>query len=149
MRIGDICTLQTFHCQRDTSVQEAALLMRQHHVGDLIVAEQPNGERVPIGILTDRDIVISVIALGLDPASLLVGDIMSAQLLTASEDEDAYDIIERMRVNGIRRLPVVNSLGALSGIVSIDDLLAFLAQEMAELARISSGQLVHEKRTRK
>ena len=111
MRIGDICTLHTIHCQRDTSVQDAALLMRQHHVGDLIVAEQPNGERVPIGILTDRDIVISVIALGLDPASLLVGDIMSAQLLTASEDEDVYDIIERMRVNGIRRLPVVNSLG--------------------------------------
>ena len=47
--------------------------MRQHHVGDLIVAEQPNGERVPLGILTDRDIVISVIALALDPASLLVG----------------------------------------------------------------------------
>ena len=79
----------------------------------------------------------------------MVGDIMSAQLLTASEDEDVYDIIERMRVNGIRRLPVVNSLGGLAGIVSIDDLLAFLAQEMAELARISSGQLVHEKHTRR
>ena len=149
MRIGDICTLQTIHCQRDMSVQEAALMMRQHHVGDLVVAEQPNGERVPLGILTDRDIVISVIALGLDPASLLVGDIMSAQLLTASEEEDAFDVIERMRINGIRRLPVVNSLGGLAGIVSIDDLLAYLAQEMSELARISGGQLVHEKRTRK
>ncbi|WP_233516263.1 CBS domain-containing protein [Janthinobacterium sp. BJB426] len=78
---------------------------------------------------------------------------MSAQLLTASEDEDededVYDTIERMRVNGIRRLPVVNNLGARSGVVSLDDLLAFLAQEMAELARISSGQLVYEKRTRK
>ncbi|MDN2711808.1 CBS domain-containing protein [Janthinobacterium sp. SUN118] len=149
MRIGEICTLHAIHCQRDTSVQQAALMMRQHHVGDLVVAEQPNGERVPVGILTDRDIVISVIALGLDPASLLVGDIMSAQLLTASEDEDAYDIIERMRANGIRRLPVVSSLGGLCGIVSIDDLLAFLAQEMAELARVSSGQLAHEKLARK
>ena len=74
---------------------------------------------------------------------------MSAQLLTASEDEDVYDIIERMRVNGIRRLPVVNSLGGLFGIVSIDDLLAFMAAEMAELARISGGQLAHEKRARK
>jgi Mg/Co/Ni transporter MgtE len=70
-------------------------------------------------------------------------------LATASADEDVYGIIERMRVNGIRRLPVVDSLGALSGMVSIDDLLAFLAQETAELARISSGQLVHEKRLRK
>ena len=47
MRIGDICTLHTIHCQRDTSVEQAALMMRQHHVGDLVVAEQPNGERVP------------------------------------------------------------------------------------------------------
>ncbi|MGK5061548.1 CBS domain-containing protein [Janthinobacterium sp. LB3P112] len=119
MHIGDICTLHGMHC-----------------------------ERVPIGILTDRDIVISVIALGLAAAILLMGDIMSAQLLTASEDEDAYDIIERRRVNGIRRLPVLNSLDALSGGVSIDDLPAFLAQEMVELARFSGGQLVHEERTR-
>jgi CBS domain-containing protein len=149
MRIGDICTTQTIHCRRDMTVQQAALLMRNHHVGDLVVVEQPNGEQVPVGILTDRDIVVSVIALGLDPASLLVGDIMSEQLLTAGEDDDVYDIIERMRFKGIRRLPVVNSLGGLSGIVSVDDLLEFLAGEVGELVRISAGQIAQEKQVRK
>jgi CBS domain-containing protein len=148
MRIGDICTVQTVHCKRDMTVQEAALLMRTHHVGDLVVVEQPNGEQVPVGIITDRDIVISVIALGLDPASLLVGDIMTEELMTATEDEDVYETIERMRFKSIRRLPVVNSMGGLSGIVSVDDLLEFLAEEMGELSRISSGQLAHEKHAR-
>lgn len=149
MRIGDICTLQTVHCKRDMSVQEAALLMRNHHVGDLVVVEQPNGERVPVGIITDRDIVISVIALGLDPASLQVSDVMTAELMTATEDEDVYETIERMRFRNIRRLPVVNSLGGLTGIVSVDDLLEFLAEEMSELSRISASQLEHEKQARK
>ena len=146
MRIGDICTVQTIHCKRDTTVQQAALMMRNHHVGDLIVVEQPNGERVPVGIITDRDIVVSVIALGLDPVSLLVGDIMTDEVLTATEDEDVYETIELMRFKNIRRLPVVNSLGGLSGIVSVDDLLEFLAEEMGELSRISSGQQAQEKR---
>ena len=148
MRIGEICTLQAVHCKRDLTVQGAALLMRNHHVGDLVVVEQPNGEQVPVGIVTDRDIVVSVIALGLDPASLLVGDIMTEELTTTSEDEDVYETIERMRFKGIRRLPVVNSMGGLAGIVSVDDLLEFLAEEMAELSRISGGQVAHEKQAR-
>lgn len=148
MRIGEICTVQTVHCKRDLTVQGAALLMRNHHVGDLVVVEQPNGERVPVGIITDRDIVVSVIALGLDPASLLVGDIMVEELMTATEDEDVYETIERMRFKGIRRVPVVNSLGGLTGIVSIDDLVEFLAEEMGELSRISSRQLANEKQFR-
>lgn len=148
MRIAEICTVQTVHCKRDLTVQEAALLMRNHHVGDLVVVEQPNGERVPVGIVTDRDIVVSVIALGLDPGGLQVGDIMSAELMMANEEDDVYDTIDRMRYKGIRRVPVVNSLGGLMGIVSIDDLIEFLAQEMGELSRISSSQLAHEKQAR-
>ena len=148
MRIGEICTVQTIYCTRDETVQGAALLMRKHHVGDLVVIEQPDDERVPVGIITDRDIVVSVIALGLDPASLLVADIMSDDVLTATEDDDVYETIERMRFRSIRRVPVVNAAGGLTGIVSADDLLEFLAEEMAELSRISSHQPAHEKRAR-
>lgn len=148
MRIADICTVQTVHCKREVSVQDAALLMRNHHVGDLVVVEQPNGEQVPVGILTDRDIVVSVIALGLDPASLLVGDIMTSELMTANEEDDVYETIDRMRFKGIRRVPVVNSLGGLTGIICIDDLIEFLAEEMGELSRISSNQLAREKQMR-
>ncbi|NHZ99360.1 CBS domain-containing protein [Massilia sp. CCM 8734] len=148
MRVCEICTVPSSYCKGDETVQAAALLMRKHHVGDLVVIDQINDERIPVGILTDRDIVVSVIALGLDPASLLVGDIMSADLLTASEDDDVYETIERMRFRGIRRVPVVNNAGGLTGIVSVDDLLEFLAEEMGELSRISSHQQSDEKRAR-
>jgi CBS domain-containing protein len=148
MRIGEICTVQTIYCKRDETVQGAALLMRKHHVGDLVVVEESDSQPVPIGIVTDRDIVVSVIALGLDAASLLVGDIMSDDLLTTSEDDDVYETIERMRFRGIRRVPVVNSAGGLTGIVCVDDLLEFLAEEMGELSRISSHQQSREKRAR-
>jgi CBS domain-containing protein len=148
MRIAEICTTQTIYCKRDESVQGAALLMRKNHVGDLVVIDEPDGERVPVGIVTDRDIVVSVIALGLDPASLLVGDIMSDDLLTCSEGDDVYATIERMRLRGIRRMPVLNPHGGLSGIVSADDLLGFLAEEMSELARIAPHQQSQEKRAR-
>ena len=148
MHVGQICTIETIFCERDETIQGAALLMRRNHVGDLVVIDQPNGERVPVGILTDRDIVVSVIALGLDPASLLVGDVMSDDLLTCSEADDVYETIERMRLRAIRRVPVVNAAGGLTGIVSVDDLLEFLAEEMGELARIGPHQQSHEKRAR-
>ena len=129
-------------------MQGAALLMRKHHVGDLIVIDGAGGQAVPVGIVTDRDIVVSVIALGLDPAGLQVDDIMSDDLLTCREDDDVYETIEHMRLRGIRRVPVVNGAGGLTGIVSVDDLLEFLAEEMGDLSRISASGQAHEKRAR-
>jgi predicted transcriptional regulator len=148
MRVGDISTEHPISCTREETVQGAALLMRKHHVGDVVVVDQPDGEKVPVGIITDRDIVVSVIALGLDPASLLVGDIMAGELMTTQEDDDVVDTIERMRFRGVRRVPVVNSAGTLSGIVCVDDVLEFLAEEMGELSRISAHQQTYEKRAR-
>jgi CBS domain-containing protein len=148
MNISDICTVQTISCARDETVQGAALLMRKHHVGDLVVVDGANGEAIPAGIVTDRDIVVSIVALGLDPGSLQVGDIMSDDLLTCREDDDVYQTIEHMRVRGIRRVPVVNRNGGLVGIVSADDLLEFLAEEMGDLSRISGSQQANEKRAR-
>lgn len=148
MEVGKLSTLDTVCCARDETVQGAALLMRKHHVGDLVVVEEPDGERIPVGILTDRDIVVSVVALGLDPLSLEVGDIMSDDLLTAGENDDVYATIERMRLRGIRRVPVVSDSGVLAGIVSADDMLTFLAEEMEELSRISPYQQQHERRAR-
>jgi CBS domain-containing protein len=145
MQIGEIATVQTVCCKRDETVQGVALLMRKNHVGDLVVVDQLDGERIPVGIVTDRDIVVSVIALGLDPSSLLAGDIMSDDLMTVGESDDVYATIEQMRFRGIRRVPVVNVAGGLTGIVSADDLLEFLAEEMGELSRISSHQQAHEK----
>lgn len=149
MRIGEICTGEVAHCKRDITLQQAALLMRTHHVGDLVVVEQPNGEQIPVGIVTDRDIVVIVIAEGLDPSSITVGDIMTTGLVTVSEDEDVYETIENMRFKGVRRLPVVNQVGGLIGIVTVDDLVEFLAQEMTELSRVSTRQQTQEKHIRR
>jgi CBS domain-containing protein len=148
MDVRALCTIDIICCDRHESVQGAALLMRKHHVGDIVVVNEPDGERTPIGIVTDRDIVVSVIALGLDPLGLEAGDIMSDDLLTAGEHDDPHTTIERMRLRGIRRVPVVTDTGSLVGIVSADDLLLFLAEEMEELSRISPYQQQHERRTR-
>ena len=148
MEVGKLCTVDTVCCARDESVQGAALLMRKHHVGDIVVVDDVDGDRVPAGIVTDRDIVVSVVALGLDPAGLQVGDIMTDDLLTADEHDDVSVTIERMRLRGIRRVPVVGEGGRLAGIVSADDLLGFLAEEMEDLARISPYQQQHERRVR-
>ncbi|MCA1246949.1 CBS domain-containing protein [Massilia sp. MS-15] len=148
MHIRDICTSEAAHCTRDETVQGAALMMRRRHVGDVVVVDRLDGASVPVGILTDRDIVVSVIAPGLDPASLQVGDIMADDLLLAHVTDDVYGTIERMRQRGIRRVPVIDEQGNLAGIVSADDLFEFLAQEMAELSRISPYQQAHEKRAR-
>jgi len=148
MEVGKLCTIDTVCCARDETVQGAALLMRRYHVGDIVVVDEPDGERSPVGIVTDRDIVISVIALGLDPLGLQVGDIMSDDLLVADEHEDVDALIERMRLRGIRRVPVTGEDGRLAGIVSADDLLGHLAAEMEDLSRISPYQQNHERRAR-
>ena len=148
MEVGKLCTIDTVCCTRDETVQGAAYLMRKHHVGDIVVVDEPDGERSPVGIVTDRDIVVSVIALGLDPLGLQVGDIMSDDLLLAGEREDVGSLIERMRLRGIRRVPVVSEDGRLAGIVSADDLLGYLAEEMEDLSRISPYQQNHERHAR-
>jgi len=148
MELGKLCTVDTICCTRDESVQGAAFLMRKHHVGDTVVVDDADGVPVPAGIVTDRDIVVSVVALGLDPNGLQVGDIMTDDLLTADEHDDVTVTIERMRLRGIRRVPVVGEGGRLAGIVSADDLLGFLAEEMEDLARISPYQQQHERRMR-
>jgi len=148
MELGKLCTVDTICCTRDESVQGAAFLMRKHHVGDIVVVDDADGVPVPAGIVTDRDIVVSVVALGLDPNGLQVGDIMTDDLLTADEHDDVTVTIERMRLRGIRRVPVVGEGGRLAGIVSADDLLGFLAEEMEDLARISPYQQQHERRMR-
>ncbi len=148
MQVGTLCTIDTVCCGPGESVQGAASLMRKYHVGDVVVVDDPDGARRPVGIVTDRDIVVSVVALGLDPLGLQAGDVMSGDLLLADECDEVDATIERMRQRGIRRVPVVAADGRLAGIVSADDLLGWLAEEMEALARISPHQQQHERHTR-
>lgn len=149
MRIRDICNRKVIDCKATMAVSEAAKLMRKHHVGTLVVVEQPNGERLPIGIITDRDIVISVIAAAIDPQTVTVGDIMSRRPATCGEDEELFDAIETMRSRGVRRLPVVNDKGGLVGILAADDINGGLCTHLAELSRALTHEQAHEMEMRK
>jgi CBS domain-containing protein len=140
MTIGAIRTREVVTAARDTSAAEAARLMRNAHAGDVVVVDEPDGRRIPCGIVTDRDIVVSVVAKGLDPAVISVGEIMAPELTVGRERDSVARSIDVMREKGIRRLPIVDSRGDLIGIVSIDDLFAFLAMEIASLARVSGRE---------
>jgi CBS domain-containing protein len=136
MPVGELCIRQVVVTPRKTSVLEAAKLMRQYHVGDVVVTDEIAGRRAPVGIVTDRDIVLEVLAQELDATSLSAGDIMSSDLITVREDEGVFQTIQLMRAKGARRAPVVNNEGVLVGIVCVDDLVELLAEELSQLAKL-------------
>ncbi|HEY5622275.1 MAG TPA: CBS domain-containing protein, partial [Gammaproteobacteria bacterium] len=113
---------------------QAAQLMRDEHVGDLIVIETREGRTVPIGVVTDRDIVVEVVAKGVDPTDVTVGDAMSSDLLSVHEDNGIEYALREMQRMGVRRVPVVNEKGALTGVLAIDDVLEHLALELTRIA---------------
>ncbi len=148
MAIGEICKREVVTVTKETTVNEAALLMRQKHVGDVIVVKKVNGREKPIGIVTDRDVVVEVIATGLDPAVLTVGDIMVEHLAVLQENAGVYEAISHMGNHGVRRIPVTAKDGSLVGILTFDDLLELLALEMGALANLMACQQKKEVETR-
>ena len=148
MSIGEICNRDVVVIDKDASVQEAARLMRQFHVGALVVCDEREGRRVPLGLLTDRDIVVEVLGEGVEIGSVMVGDIMGAKLLTARESDELWETLQRMRQAGVRRLPVVDELGSLQGIVTMDDVVELLADELAQLAKLVTREQTAEKTRR-
>ncbi|WP_435626449.1 CBS domain-containing protein [Candidatus Ferrigenium straubiae] len=136
MPVGEICNREVVIVQAGQSALEAAQLMRQHHVGDLVVVEERGGFRVPVGIVTDRDLVVEIVAPGLDPSAITVGDIMVSDLATVTENIGVFEAIQYMRTRGVRRLPVVDGNGGLVGILAVDDLLELLADELLLLAKL-------------
>ena len=148
--IASVCNRAVAFTTRDATVASAAKLMRHGHVGSLVIVDQMNGgKRVPVGMVTDRDIIVEVIATGLDPAVITVGDIMSQDLVVGRESDSVLETLEVMRFKGVRRLPTVDRDGQLVGIVTVDDLLEILAEELNELARIVAREQSHEVSTRK
>lgn len=149
MTIGTICTRETVIAKKDNTIAEAAKLMRQHHVGDIVVIKESAGENIPVGIVTDRDLVIEILAQELSPGTVTVGDIMSYEIVTARDDEGIWDTLQKMRAKGVRRMPIVNQRGGLVGIVTLDDLLELLSDELAGLAKIIGREQERERTARK
>lgn len=149
MNAGELCNREVVFAYRDTPLIEAARLMREHHVGSLVVVVDRLSERVPVGILTDRDIVVAVVAKELDPRTLTVGEVMTGELLMVREQDGITDVLRLMREKGVRRVPVVSRSGALAGIVASDDVLELVAEEMDAFVHTLRSEHVRETRVRR
>lgn len=148
MHIGEICTRPVVTCPRGTSALELARLMRERHVGAVVVVDELDGRSTPVGVVTDRDLVIEVMACGVDPELLLAGDLIVAEPATAVETELVFDAIWHMRRKGIRRLPVVDANSRLVGIVTTDDVTRFLAEQLTAVTCIVPSQVRREEANR-
>ena len=149
MPITEFCHRDVVCATRETTVTEAAHLMRHHHIGDVIIVETRGSKRIPVGIVTDRDIVVEVIAAGIDPSLLKLGELRLAPLVTVDEGASYAQTVSRMSVEGVRRMPVVGADGALVGIITLDDMLWQLAAPLAALAGLSGRGRQFETLTRK
>ncbi len=144
MRIEEICSHDVVDIEPGASIHEAAHLMRARHVGCLVVVDRPDGEKIPIGMLTDRDIVVAVVSPGIDAEVLTVGDVMTRPVIVCGLREELFEALERMRKAGVRRLPVVDPHGALAGLLSADDIIAALGWHLQELARALTTEQARE-----
>jgi len=148
MNAGDICKRDVVVAYKDEALPDAARRMRERHVGTLIVVVDRASERVPVGILTDRDIAVAVVAKELDPRALKVGEVMTRGVVAVREADGPAEVLRAMREHGVRRVPVVTHSGALAGIVSMDDLLEQASDQLVDLVRAFARERSHEARAR-
>ncbi|WP_319547518.1 CBS domain-containing protein [Desulfogranum marinum] len=148
MSTGAFCNREVVIAERSTEIITLAQLMRKHHVGDVVVVDKQGEKVVPIGVITDRDIVVELVAAEQDLASVTANDLISRELVTGLDTESIWDALQRMRRRGIRRMPVVNDAGSLEGILTVDDIIELLADELSMLAAIAGRSREQEQKTR-
>ena len=148
MFVGEVCNREVVTIDAGASMMEVIGLMRKHHVGDVVVVDESGGRTVPKGIITDRDIVIELLAIEIALDSVSVGDAMSYELMTAREEDGIFETLTRMRDKGIRRMPVVNSEGALKGILTVDDLVELFAEQLSDVVKLICHQQQRERTKR-
>jgi len=149
MTTGDICNRNVVVAPKTEMVVDAAKRMRMAHVGDLVVVEDRKGQHVPIGIVTDRDIVVSVVAGDADHINYLnLNDMMSDDLVTAKEQDSIESALQRMKEHGVRRLPIVDAAGALVGILTMDDLWRHFTQQQGLLVELMASEEHRERHFR-
>ncbi len=149
MPINECCNTSVVYCDAETSIPDVAALMRKHHVGDVIVVETQEDKPMPIGIITDRDIVVETIALDVDVDVFTAGDLMSAPVMTVRENGGFVETLRLMRKHKVRRMPVVTDAGTLFGIVTSDDIINLLSSELSLMTGAIVEQPLQEGRLRK
>jgi CBS domain-containing protein len=148
MSVGEYCNREVVVVERSESVREAVHLMRQHHVGSVVVVEKRGDQATPIGILTDRDIIIEVLAEDVDLAEVNIGDIMTAEPVTVQESATLLEALEVMREHGVRRILVVNDKGHLLGVLAVDDILELLGEQIGAVVALVSAEQDRERQRR-
>jgi CBS domain-containing protein len=133
MSAGVFCTREVDLADADESVRDAAARMRDRNVGTLLVLDD---DKMPIGIVTDRDLTVRVLAGGLDGYQTQIGDVMTSVPATISEDTSLDAALGVMRSGPYRRLPVVDAEGRLVGLLSVDDVLDVLADEFRQIGEL-------------
>lgn len=144
MCIGKYCNPHVVTASRDTTVLEAAHLMRHNHVGDIVVVDEVEGGKRPVGIVTDRDVVVEIVCPGLDASVIRLGDLQLQPLVTTREQAGYAETVHAMVQHGVRRMPVIDDAGLLVGIITLDDVLRQLALPLAELSSLSLRERAHE-----
>jgi CBS domain-containing protein len=149
--LASLCSPQVITIAPDSTCAHAAAMMREHHVGSLVVQGSPGAKEAgkPVGIVTDRDLVLAVMAEGLDPALFTVGDVMSSSLVTSPANADLLDAVKLMRQNRVRRLVVLDDAGKLQGLAALEDLLEVLARELGGLVLALRGARDRERMQRR
>jgi CBS domain-containing protein len=148
MSVGEFCNREVVVADKSTSLVVIAQLMREHHVGCIVITESQGEVKEPIGIITDRDIVLEIVAPQLDLEAVAVGDVMSGELLLAREVDGLWETLKRMRSRGVRRVPVINDENVLVGILTVDDILEILANEFSEVITVLNKERRKEEAAR-
>ena len=142
--VSEYCNRDVVIIEQDESIENAAALMRRYHTGDLVVIESSENRR-PIGIITDRDLVVEVLAISINYSQLKVGDIMNDDLLVVNEGDSILDALQIMANKGVRRAPVVNKAGYLEGIFTLDDYIDYLSEQTMLITKLIRNEQVHER----
>ena len=140
MAVGSISTRRVITVDTAIDVAMAAKVMRENGIWYLIVTNKTGGGRAPVGVITDRDIVVKVTAKDVDPHAVSVGDVMTREVLVAADDDGISETLRRMRRLGVRRVPVVGDRGQITGVLSIDDVVDHLVTQLADVAASARSQ---------
>ena len=134
---------------QETTLVECARLMRAEHVGSLIIVDEFSEDKRPVGIVTDRDIVVEAVAVGLDTRTLTASDVMARPLACVGPDDDLLVALARMRENGARRLPVLDARGRLAGILTLDNLLEAFSELLDSAVNVVKAEQTRESHLRR
>ena len=148
MKAGEFCNREVVVIEKDASVAAAAALMREHHVGSVVVVDALGDAPRPLGVLTDRDIVIEFVTQNVAPEDVEAGDAVGPELITVTEDTGLYETVDLMRDHGVRRVPVVDTNGVLVGLFASDDALELLTEQLQHLVRLVVRQQRQESKRR-